>query len=115
MQLGPGRRCEAAASACASAAHAPQASGAAVRTTRDNVNAKLRIYVIAVGTNGAIDDPEDRRYFAEGLSAVAKRLAPKAIVVYGSAPDDIFDRYREAGIEIVQFDCETTTTHKAVE
>jgi len=47
--------------------------------------------------------------------AAVKKLAPEAIVVYGSAPDDIFGRYRECGIEIVQFDCETTSAHKAVE
>ena len=85
------------------------------RTYRFCCDGVTRGCTIAVGTNGAIDDPEDRRYFAEGLSSVVKRLAPKTIVVYGSAPDDIFGRYREDGIEIVQFDCETTSAHKAVE
>ena len=70
---------------------------------------------IAVGTNGAIGSIDNRRYFTEGLAVVVKRLAPNIIVVYGSAPEDIFGKYRKAGIEIVQFDCETTSAHKGVE
>lgn len=69
---------------------------------------------IAVGTNGSIGSIEDKRYFAEGLKAVVKRVSPSCIVVYGSAPDDVFAAYRDEGIEIVQFDCETTTVHKGV-
>lgn len=69
---------------------------------------------IAVGTNGAIGGREDRRIFTEGLSAVVKRLTPKTIIAYGSAPDDVFGEYREAGIEIVQFDSETATAHAEV-
>lgn len=38
------------------------------------------------------------------FAVVAERLQPKVIVVYGSAPEDIFGKYRKAGIEIVQFD-----------
>ena len=70
--------------------------------------------VIAVGTVGAVRSTEDRLFFAEGLAVVARRLNPKAIVVYGSAPEEIFDRYREAGIEIVQFASETSCAHKEV-
>ena len=45
---------------------------------------------------------------------VVRRLDPKAIVVYGSAPEEIFGRYREAGIEIVQFTSETSCAHVEV-
>ncbi len=69
---------------------------------------------LAIGTNGSIGSVDDKRYFAEGLKVVVKKLAPQLIVVYGSAPDDIFTEYRNAGIEIAQFDCETTSSHKGV-
>ncbi|MDO4850869.1 MAG: DUF4417 domain-containing protein [Actinomycetota bacterium] len=85
------------------------------RTFRFCCDGVAKGYVIAVGTNGAIGNTDDRRYFTEGLAVVVKRIAPSIIVVYGSAPEDIFGKYRKAGIEIVQFDCETTSAHKGVE
>ena len=36
------------------------------------------------------------------------------IVVYGTAPNEIFDQYREMGIEILQFDSEFMQSRKAV-
>lgn len=39
---------------------------------------------------------------------VVKRLTPTVIVVCGSAPEVIFGNYSKAGIEIVQFDRETS-------
>jgi len=71
--------------------------------------------VISVGTVGSIQSVEDRRLFEEGLAVVVERLQPKVIVVYGSAPEDIFGKYRKAGIEIVQFGSETASAHKEVE
>lgn len=85
------------------------------RTYRSCCDGVARGCTIAVGTNGSIGDVEDRRHFAKGLSAVVKRLAPKAIVVYGPTPDDIFSGYHKAGIEIFQFDRETTPAQKGAE
>ncbi|MBR3328564.1 MAG: DUF4417 domain-containing protein [Atopobiaceae bacterium] len=66
---------------------------------------------IAVGTVGALADAEDRAFFAEGLAYVVRRLAPRTIVVYGPAPDGIFGKYRDVGIDIVHFDGETSVAH----
>ena len=84
------------------------------RTYRVCCDGVARGCASAVGTNGAIGSTDDRRHFVDGLAVVAKQLAPSIIVVYGSAPDDIFGKYCKAGIEIVQFDCETTSAHKEV-
>ena len=46
---------------------------------------------------------------------VVRRLAPCTIVVYGSAPSEIFDRYRKAGIDVIPFECETSVAHGEVE
>lgn len=70
--------------------------------------------VIAVGSHGNLKNPIDRKIFLEGLDVVVKRLQPKAIVVYGSAPDKHFKKYRDAGIGIVQFDSSFATSHKEV-
>lgn len=67
---------------------------------------------IAVGTVGALDDAEDRAYFKEGLAYVVSRLKPRTIVVYGAAPYDVFGKYRDSGIEIIQFDSETAAAHR---
>lgn len=69
---------------------------------------------IAIGTNGAIENKDDRYWFTKGLESVVRRLRPGHIIVYGSTPADIFDKYRAAGVEIIQFDCNTTLTHRGV-
>lgn len=70
--------------------------------------------IIAVGSHGCIKVREDRSYFEAGLAYIVDKLHPTAIVVYGSAPDTIFAKYREAGIEILQFDSEFAASRKAV-
>lgn len=70
--------------------------------------------VIAVGSNGSLSNKEDRKFFSEGLKVAVKRLKPRVIVVYGSAPADVFDVYRNSGIEILAFETDLTTSRKQV-
>lgn len=84
------------------------------RTYRFCCDALAKQCTIAIGSDGAIENTNDRHWFTEGLEAVVRRLRPRNIVVYGSAPADIFDKYRAAGIGIVQFDCDTTKAHRGV-
>lgn len=70
--------------------------------------------VIAVGTHGTLKNREDRFFFCEGLDAIVRRLHPNAIVVYGAAPDSIFEKYRETGIQIIQFDSGYAISHQEV-
>ena len=70
---------------------------------------------IAIGTHGILKNREDRQYFCEGLAFVVKKLKPSAIIVYGKAPDSVFEQYRRQGIEVVQFDSTFATSHKEVE
>ena len=39
-------------------------------------------------------------------------LNPRVIVIYGAAPDAIFDAYRESGIEILQFDSDYAVSRR---
>ena len=59
--------------------------------------------VIAIGSHGLIKIKKERKYFAEGLEYIVSTLHPTAIVVYGTAPREIFDRYEEDGIRIIVF------------
>ncbi|MCQ2439021.1 MAG: DUF4417 domain-containing protein [Oscillospiraceae bacterium] len=68
--------------------------------------------IIAVGSHGCIRLVREREYFKRGLAYVVKTLAPKIIIVYGTAPDVIFDEYRKAGIQILQFDSSYMVAHR---
>lgn len=61
---------------------------------------------IAIGTHGLIKKIEERNHFIQGLDYVVGRLNPKNIVIYGSAPQNIFGKYEDLGINICQFDSE---------
>ena len=61
---------------------------------------------VAVGTYGCIKKREDKYYFLKGIEQLVKRLSPKTIIVYGAAPDKIFKKYKDAGINILHFEVE---------
>ena len=62
--------------------------------------------VIAVGTHGTLKNLEDRDIFVKGLEVVVRKVQPIAIVVYGSCPDSIFQKYRDMRIKIYHFESE---------
>lgn len=67
---------------------------------------------IAVGSHGTLKHSKDRQCFAEGLDVVVKTLKPSALVVYGSAPRSLFEKYREQGIKIAQFPSDFALSRK---
>lgn len=67
---------------------------------------------IAVGSHGCIKLLSDRSVFIHGLDYVISKLRPNAIIVYGSAPNTIFEKYRAMGITILQFDSDYKNAHK---
>ena len=68
--------------------------------------------VIAIGTHGTIKNLIDRHYLLNGLNIVVERLHPSDIVIYGTAPDKYFQKYRESGIRIHQFESEYAIAHR---
>ncbi len=68
--------------------------------------------VISVGSHGNLKCVNDRRCFTQGLDYVVSKVHPRAIVVYGSAPESIFGKHKEDGIEIVAFPSEFARTHE---
>ena len=69
---------------------------------------------VALGTHGCIKRRIDKDYFKDGLAEMVKRLSPRTIIVYGSAPDDIFKKYRDMGINIMPFESEFSKSRKQV-
>jgi len=67
---------------------------------------------IAIGSHGCIKLITEREFFVRGLEYVVTELEPKTIIVYGTAPDYIFNKYRQAGITILQFDSDYAISHK---
>ena len=67
---------------------------------------------IAIGSHGCIHVKEDRAFFTEGLEQIINTLKPKTIVVYGTAPGYIFDKYRDMGINILQFSSEFAASRR---
>lgn len=68
--------------------------------------------IVSIGTVGCVKEKCNWRRFAEGLAEMIHRLTPKIILVYGSAQDKFFKKYREAGISIVEY---PSRTHIAFE
>ncbi len=69
---------------------------------------------IAVGSHGCIKIKVERDYFEKGLCEIIHKLEPKRIIVYGRAPDSIFGKYINSGIEICQYDSDFSLSRKAV-
>ena len=49
--------------------------------------------MISIGTYGCIQGKDNKHIFAEGLSAAIKTIEPKAILVYGSMPESVFNQF----------------------
>ncbi|SCY23281.1 protein of unknown function [Lachnospiraceae bacterium XPB1003] len=67
---------------------------------------------ISIGTHGCVKIKKEKEYLKEGIEYIVPFLQPKIIIIYGTAPDDIFEKYRECGIEILQFDSEFAISRK---
>ena len=67
---------------------------------------------IAIGSHGNMKCSTDRKFFLEGLAVIVEIIQPSVIVVYGIANDKYFGKYKERGIQIVQFDSEFASSHK---
>lgn len=67
---------------------------------------------IAVGSHGCIKLLQDREFFVNGLNHVVSTINPKTIVVYGTAPDAVFGKYKDVGIRVLQFDSDYMIAHR---
>ena len=68
--------------------------------------------VIAVGSHGCVKLIQDREFFTKGLEHIVNELHPKTIIVYGTAPETIFGKYKSEGIAVLQFDSDYMAAHR---
>ena len=62
--------------------------------------------VVSVGTLGCLRDNESKTLLKNSVQALLEYIKPRIIIVYGYAPDDIFQAARDSGIDIWQYDSE---------
>ena len=62
--------------------------------------------IVSIGTLGCLRDKESRILLKNSVQALVEYINPRTIIVYGYAPDDIFQVARDAGADIWQFDSE---------
>ena len=55
---------------------------------------------------------QEREPFKRHLDYVIRQIRPDAVVVYGKASDVIFDKYRNSGIAIKQFESDFGLAHR---
>ena len=67
---------------------------------------------VCIGSLGCLKRRDERALFKEGLDEMVRQLQPQIIIVYGSAPAEIFNKYRKQGIEIIAFESECASSHK---
>lgn len=60
--------------------------------------------IVAIGTLGALRDSESRKLLKDSIGALVDYIEPKAIIVYGQAPADVFESASNRGIEIWQYE-----------
>lgn len=62
--------------------------------------------IVAIGTLGALRDKESRTLLKNSIDALVEYVNPRCIIVYGYAPNDVFESAAANNIEIWQFDSE---------
>lgn len=67
---------------------------------------------VALGTHGCIKRKSDRAIFEKGLAYLIKTLSPQTLIIYGAAPDSIFEKYKNMGIHLIVFESEFSSTRK---
>ena len=67
--------------------------------------------ICAIGAEGCVQKPRERRVFLEGIPELIRRLKPAGVVVYGSLQDSVQEPLRTAEIPIYHFPSRTTVAH----
>lgn len=85
------------------------------RTYKISCDGIERQSVVAVGTHGNLRNVIDREILLAGFEYVIKNLEPKTIIIYGAAPKKYFEKYTNAGINIISFSSLYSIYHGEVE
>lgn len=84
------------------------------RTYRYSCDGVSSQCVIAVGSHGTMKRKRDREIFINGFEYVITRLQPTVVILYGTFPTELLEKYNGRGVRIIVFESEYATTHKEV-
>lgn len=62
--------------------------------------------IVSIGTLGCLRDKDSRALLKDSVQALVKYIKPRVIIVYGYAPDDIFQIAKDNVADIWQYDSE---------
>ena len=71
--------------------------------TYSSLNAYPHNTLISIGTNGFVSKKNNRIIFAEQMRIIIDTLAPTGIIVYGTAPKDVFEYATEKNIPLYMY------------
>lgn len=72
--------------------------------TYDSLKAYPHGTLIAIGTNGFVYEKENRKIFLKQIILIVDELKPLGIIVYGTAPDELFEYPKKMGIPIYVYE-----------
>lgn len=67
--------------------------------------------MVSVSTHGCITSRQERQMFKTGMDAMLTAIQPKAVLVHGYMPDDIFGEYRNQ-VEFHRYASQFERTHQ---
>ena len=67
--------------------------------------------ILCVSTHGCIRSSEQRRMFKAGMAAMLNTLDPRAVLVHGYMPDDIFGEFRKE-VELYRYPSQFEIAHR---
>lgn len=70
--------------------------------------------IISIGTIGCIKEKKNWKLFQQGLDEMVKRLTPHTIIIYGKAPDRFFKKHKDNGINIIEYESQTSKAFNKV-
>ena len=60
--------------------------------------------IYSIGTYGCCKSSEYKFHLREGLRSFIKEIEPKIILVYGAMPNEVFNRFKNCGVQFFQYD-----------
>lgn len=72
--------------------------------TYSSLDAYPKETLISIGTNGFVNDKNNRKIFEEQLRIIIDKLNPSGIIVYGTIPEDIFSYAKEKEIPLYVYE-----------
>lgn len=68
--------------------------------------------MVSIGSYGNIKTNVNCYYFEKGLEKMIETIKPETIICFGSTPDKVFKKYKDAGVCFINIPSEMSLIHK---